>query len=897
MEKLLVIDGNSIVNRAFYGIMGNKMLQTADGTYTNAVYGFLAILFKELDEIKPDYIAVAFDLKAPTARHKLYEGYKANRKGMPDELASQMPILKNILNVMNITIIEKEGYEADDILGTLSVKGENAGLQVAILTGDRDSFQLATDKVKIYLPRTKAGKTETDIYDKTRIISEYGVEPKQMIEVKGLQGDSSDNIPGVPGIGEKTALSIIKEYGSIENLYNNIENETDGLKGKTREKIAENKELAILSKTLGTINLQTPIEETIEELKIKEWNKPEVLKIFKELRFKRFIDRFDLENSEVKEDKTLEQLFEYVKLDDVSSILEKIKQDKVLYYYFEKNENSDVEIIKKKIGKINIYIKSEKKVYNLNFDSESFKEIFENPDILKCGYQIKEDYILLKQENIDPKNMMYDARIAMYLLNSNTNLYSIEEIANQYMDIDLEQYYSKNDETEDIQTSFFDNETQEQEKENYKFGCYAYIIGESKNVLEEKLKEINELDLFQNIEMPCTEILAEMQFTGVFVDKDEIKKMSEELKIKIELLSKEIYELAGIEFNINSPKQLGEILFEKLELPYKKKNKNGYSTDVDTLEALKKRHPIIEKILTFRQISKLNSTFVEGMLPYINEKTNRIHTSFHQTVTATGRLSSSDPNLQNIPTRTELGKQIRKLFKAEDGKVFIDADYSQIELRVLAHMSKDENMINAFRSHSDIHKISASQVFGVPLEEVTKEMRSHAKAVNFGIVYGISDFGLSEQLGISMKEAKKYIEAYLENYKGIQIFMDEEKEFAKRNGYVETLYHRRRYIPELSSNNFMVRKFGDRAAMNAPIQGTAADIMKIAMINVYKKLNEKNLQSKIVLQIHDELIIETAENEIEEVSKILRSEMENAAKLSVALDVDLQIGRTWYDTK
>ena len=897
MKKLIVIDGNSIVNRAFYGIMGNKMLQTADGTYTNAVYGFLAILFKELDEINPSHIAIAFDLKAPTARHKLYEGYKANRKGMPDELANQMPILKNVLKAMNITIIEKEGYEADDILGTLSVRAEKEGFDVALLTGDRDSFQLATDKVKIYLPRTKAGKTETDIYDKTRIFQEYGVDPRQMIEIKGLQGDSSDNIPGVPGIGEKTAISLIKEYGTIDNLYKCIENESDNLKGKTREKIANNKELAILSKTLGTINLETPLDEKLEDLQIKEWNKTELLKLFKELRFKRFIDRFNLEDAENHQNKSLKNLFEYVKLDDVNIVLEKIKKEKVLNYYFEKKDDNDSPVIKKSIEKINIYIKSEKKVYNLNFNKNELKDIFENNEILKCGYQVKEDYILLKQENIQPRNMMFDARIAMYLLNSSTNAYSIEEIARQVLDIDLEEYYNQNKENENIQTSFFDTDSQEIEKFNYKYSYYAYVIGETKEILEKKLAQIDELQLFKDIEMPTAEVLAEMQYTGVFVDKEEIKKMSELLKIQINDLNKEICELADQDFKINSPKQLGEILFEKLKLPYKKKTKSGYSTDVDTLEALKNAHPIVEKVLNYRQISKLNSTFVEGMLPYINTKTNRIHTSFHQTVAATGRLSSSDPNLQNIPTRTELGKQIRKLFKAEDGKVFIDADYSQIELRVLAHMSDDKNMIEAFKSHSDIHKISASQVFKVPLEDVTKEMRSHAKAVNFGIVYGISDFGLSEQLGIPIKEAKKYIESYLANYQGIQEFMDREKDFAKRTGYVETLYHRRRYIPELNSNNFMVRKFGDRAAMNAPIQGTAADIMKIAMVNVYKRLNEENLKSKIVLQIHDELIIETLEEEVNRVSEILKNEMENAAKLSVNLDVDLQVGKTWYDTK
>ena len=890
MKKLLVVDGNSIVNRAFYGIMGNKMLQTADGTYTNAVYGFLAILFKELEDINPNYIAIAFDLKAPTARHKLYEGYKANRKGMPDELASQMPILKNVLKAMNITIIEKEGYEADDILGTLSVIGEKSGAEVALLTGDRDSFQLVTEKVNIYLPRTKAGKTETDIYDPKRIKEEYGVKPKQMIEIKALQGDSSDNIPGVPGIGEKTAISLIKEYGSIENLYEAIEKEEDNLKGKTREKIAENKDLAFLSKTLGTINLETPLEYTLEDLKMQEWDKQEVLKIFKDLRFKRFIERFHLDEeisvpSEV-EEKKLENLFQYEELNDFSKIESKIKNVGELYYYFEKVADEDALIIKKKISKINIYIKEEKKVYNLKFNENSFKEIFENKAILKCGYQIKEDYILLKQQNIKPQNMMFDCKIAMYLLNSGTNMYSMEEIAKQVLEIDLDDY-NKDMQNENVQTSIFD--TVEEEKTNYKLASYSYIIGEAKSVLEKKLEEINELDLFKNIEMPCAEILSEMQYTGVFAEKEDIQKMSDDLKIQIDILSKEIYELAGEEFNINSPKQLGEILFEKLGLPSAKKNKSGYSTDVETLEKLKNIHPIIEKVLYYRQVSKLNSTFVEGMIPYINKNTNRIHTSFHQTVAATGRLSSSDPNLQNIPTRTELGKQIRKLFKAEEGKVFIDSDYSQIELRVLAHMSEDEIMINAFKEHEDIHKICASQVFNVPLEEVTKELRSHAKAVNFGIVYGISDFGLSQQLGISVKEAKTYIESYLEKYNGISEFMNHEIEFAKEKGYVETIFHRRRYIPEIHSKNFMVRKFGDRAAMNSPVQGTAADIMKIAMIDVYNELKKRNLKSKIVLQIHDELIIEAVEEEQEEVKELLKKCMESAIQLKVPLEVEVEV--------
>ena len=895
MEKLIVIDGNSILNRAFYGIMGNKMLQTLDGTYTNAVYGFLTIMFRQLEDENPDYIVVAFDVKKPTKRHEMYSEYKGNRKGMPDELVVQMPIIKKVLSAMNIKIIEKEGYEADDILGTLSDWGSKNGLKVILLTGDRDSFQLAKKNVIIRIPHTRQGKTEIDDFDENKVLEKYGVKPSQMIDVKGLMGDSSDNIPGVPGIGEKTALELIKKYKNIDKLYEAIDNNDPEIKGKQKEKLINGRELAYLSKTLGTIDKEVPIEKSFDEFKVKQWNKQEVLSIFKELRFKRFIERFDLENNiEIQEEKKLENLFKYIHLDNLKMIENKINKE--LYYYFETKKYDDGLIIKEKIEKINIYIKDEKIVYNLKFDSNEFKKIFENKEILKCSHDIKKDYILLKQCEIVPENMMFDCKIAAYLLNAGSNLYSIEDIAKQHLNIDLDDYYKNEKLNENVQTSFFDSEDTE-DVMYYKYASYAYIIGESKKILETKLKDVNELDLFYNIEMPCVEVLAQMQYCGVFVEEKDIEKMSKSLKEEINKVSSEIYDLAGEEFNINSPKQLGEILFEKLKLTAPKKTKNGYSTDVDTMDKIKNEHPIVEKVLYYRQIAKLNSTFVEGMIPFINPITKRIHTNFHQTVTATGRLSSSDPNLQNIPTRTDLGKQIRKLFKAGDGKVFIDSDYSQIELRVLADMSHDEGMINAFKEHNDIHKICASQVFGVPLKEVTKEMRSHAKAVNFGIVYGISDFGLAEQLGISRKEAKQYIDTYLEKYSGIQDFMEKQTEFAKANGYVETKYHRKRYIPELNSNNYMVRKFGERAAMNAPIQGTAADIMKIAMIDVYQKLKEQHLQSRIVLQIHDELIIEAPENECEIVSRLLRECMENAADLSVNLDVDLQIGKSWYDTK
>ena len=904
MEKLVVIDGNSILNRAFYGIMSSKMLQTADGTYTNAVYGFLAIMFKLFEDVKPDYIAVAFDMKHPTKRHEMYKEYKATRKGMPDELAVQLPIIKDVLNAMNIKVIEKEGYEADDILGTLAKTAEKEGLTAILLTGDRDSFQLASDKTTIRIPRTKGGKTETENFDKNKIIEVYGVKPKQLIEVKGLMGDSSDNIPGVPGVGEKTALNLIKEYETIDNIYNKLEKDEPVAKGKLKENLTNNKDLAILSRELGRIDVNAPINKDLSEYKVKEWDKEKVLEIFKKLRFNRYIERFNLLNDLKSESKTedVKSLFEHELLEDdskIENLINKINDEKILYYYFEKTETNDTTLIIKKIIKyINIYEKTENKVYTIDFDNIKFKNIFENKDILKCGYRIKEDYIVLKQNGINPQNMMYDAKIAAYILNSTSNLYSLEDISKQYLNLDITLYSEP--EEKNIQTSLFDNSNNSDESEkksNYINAMYAYIIGKSREIILEELSKIDALDLFNNIEMPIAEILAEMQLEGMCIDEKELIKYGENLKEHIEELRIDIYNLAGEEFNINSTKQLANILFEKLNLTPSKKTKSGYSTDVEALEKIKNSHPIIEKILEYRQLMKLNSTYVEGMIPFINEKTGRIHTFFHQTVTATGRLSSTDPNLQNIPTRTELGKKLRKVFKAGSGKVFLDADYSQVELRVLAHMANDETMINAFNSGADIHTISASQVFKVPIEEVSKQLRSRAKAVNFGIVYGISEFGLAEQIDIKRKEAKQYIEQYLETYHGIRDYMKNIVEEAKRKGYVETLFKRRRYIPELNSKNYMVRKFGDRAAMNTPIQGTAADIMKIAMIKVYNELKNRNLKSKIVLQIHDELIIETVLEEKDEVRNLLKECMESSAKLSVPLNVDVEEGKNWYQAK
>ncbi len=903
MEKLVVIDGNSILNRAFYGIMSSKMLQTADGTYTNAVYGFLAIMFKLLDDINPDYMVVAFDVKHPTKRHEMYKDYKGTRKGMPDELASQMPIIKEVLEAMNIKIIEKEGYEADDILGTLAKCSEKKGIEVTLLTGDRDSFQLASDNIIIRIPRTKAGKTETENFDKTKILEVYGVEPKQLIEVKGLMGDTSDNIPGVPGVGEKTALNLIKEYESIDNLYKKLENGEPVAKGKLKENLENNKDLAILSRELGRIDVNAPIDKELSAFKIQEWNKEKVLEIFKALRFNRYIERFNLDKISEKSEEintNIENLFEYKELKDekeISKVIEDIEKSKVLYYYFEKidRKNDNKLIIKKEIKYINIFDEKENVVYNIEFTENTFKKLFESKEILKCSYKIKEDYILLKELGLNPQNMMFDTEIAMYILNSTSNLYSIEELARQYLEIDISDYIKQ--EPEEQQTSLFDTIEESTPKANYTCALYAYVIGKTKQRLIDDLVKIESLELFNEIEMPIAEVLAEMQYVGIYVDEKEIVKFGENLKKHIEELTIDIYNLAGEEFNINSTKQLGVILFEKLNLTPSKKTKSGYSTDVEALEKIKDSHPIIDKILEYRQLVKLNSTYVEGMIPYINMQTGRIHTFFHQTVTATGRLSSTDPNLQNIPTRTELGKKLRKVFKAEDGKIFVDADYSQVELRILAHMAKDETMIEAFNSDADIHTISASQVFKVPVEEVSKQLRSKAKAVNFGIVYGISEFGLAEQIDINRKEAKQYIEQYLETYHGIRDYMKDIVEETKQKGYVSTLFGRRRYIQELNSKNYMVRKFGDRAAMNTPIQGTAADIMKIAMIKVYNELKNRNLKSKIVLQIHDELLIETLLEEKEEVKEILKTSMESAAKLSVPLKVEVEEGKNWYQAK
>lgn len=753
-KKLLLIDGNSIMNRAFYGIMGSKMLKAKDGTYTNAVYGFLAILFKNIEELKPDYMAVSFDLKAKTKRHEMYEQYKANRHEMPDELRTQMPMIKEVLKAMNIDIVEKEGFEGDDILGTLARYGEKQKLDVIILSGDRDTFQLVTDKTTVRIPRTKQGKTETDDYTKEKILEEYGLEPTLLIDVKGLQGDTSDNIPGVPGIGPKTAIDLIKKFGSVENLYEQIEANKDDIKGKQRERLIENKDQAFLSKTLGTIDTEVPLDDTLEDLKVEEWNKTEVLRLFKEWNFKKYIERFNLEGTSQKTSAKTEDNFNINKEISIKEVEEILLKQNELYYYFGMQESKDDnKIIKREITSISIYDNNKAEVYYIKKQDNEFdkflKEIFENNHIEKYGFELGDNYILLKQMGIDVCNLKFDTKVASYILDPTIGKYPIDNIIEDYLNLSVNDYLEKNGASIDTskQLNLFDTTNEiEVDADLYKTSFYAFCIFKLSKVLTQKLDEIDSLKLFNEIDMPTVEVLADMQWNGIHVEEETLIQFGKTLKIRLNDLTNEIYEIAGEEFNINSPKQLGDVLFEKMKLTCKKKTKSGYSTAEDVLEKIRDESPIIGKILEYRQLAKLNSTYVDGLIPCINPLTKRIHSFFHQTITATGRISSTEPNLQNIPTRAELGKEIRKAFVPDSGKVYLDADYSQIELRVLATMAEDKQMIDAFQKGEDIHKEAAAKVLHKPIEEVTKEERSSAKAVNFGIVYGISDFGLSEQL-------------------------------------------------------------------------------------------------------------------------------------------------------
>ncbi len=890
MEKVLLIDGNSIMNRAFYGIMGNKMLTTKDGHYTNAIYGFLSIMFKNMEEVKPSYMLIAFDSKtAANTRKKMYEGYKKHRHAMPEELAEQMPVIKEVLNAMNIKIVEMADYEGDDILGTFAKKFAREDKDVYILSGDRDIFQLIEDHITVRIPRTKMGKTETEIYTKAKVEEEYGLEPVDLIEVKALMGDSSDEIPGVPNVGPKTGTSLIKQFKTIANLYKALEDGTVDLTSKLKDTLIKNQDLAELSKELGTINTNAPIKEDLEDVKIVEWNREKVVDIFKRLNFNRFIERFGL-------DKEIKVKKEAIKINVIEkNIDELVKEvDKTLIFYFETtSSNDESRIINKDILGIGIYGKNGNIIYTKLKGKEDvlkLKSLMEDADIGKISYNIKEDYVLLKEYGINMKGIKYDADVAAYILNPTNTKHNIKDIASQYLDIVLDDLIPKK---EDMQLNMFEQVKDISNKEEV--GAYVYALNSLYAITMQKMKEDGSIKLFEEIEMPLVRVLGDMQFNGMFVEKLEIEKIGKELKERLEKVKKEIYEYAGEEFNINSTQQLGKILFEKLKLTEPKKNKKGYSTAVETLEGIKNEHPIVEKVLEYRGLIKLSSTYVDGLIIFINPKDSRIHAVFNQTITATGRISCTDPNLQNLPSHEGEGKNIKKSFKAKEGYVYIDADYSQIELRVLAHISKDEAMIKAFNNDGDIHREVASKVFGVPITKVTKEQRSNAKAVNFGIIYGITAFGLSQQLKIGRKEAQNYIDNYLKKYSGIKIFMEEIVKKASEEGFVETLFGRRRYVPELKSNNYVVRQFGTRVAMNTPIQGTAADIMKIAMNKVFDGI--KDLDAKVVLQVHDELILEVKEEQKEQAKEILKSSMENAAKLDVPLKVELSEGKTWFELK
>ena len=1053
MKKLLLVDGNSIMNRAFYGV--SLGMQNKDGKPTNALYGFLSILFKNIEEIKPDYVMVAFDSKTGAdSRKQMYDGYKKSRHGMPEELAEQMPEIKEILDDMGVAHIELADFEGDDIIGTAAKKFASDDVEVWLLSGDRDLFQLLQKNIKMLIPRTKMGKTETEIYDEKKLKEEYGLTPSGMIELKALMGDSSDEIPGAPGVGPKTATTLLQKYGTINKIYKALEEEnkketgskeneeeqdnkvaeengdensknkkkktekaekSSDFKPKVKQSLLENKDMVELSKKLGTIQLNANITDNIEDFAFKNWKNSKTLEDFKYYGFNRFIERFHLDESGIdeaqKEEDTkneeliaienaknyeivdnLDSLNYYGKAKEKQNVNEiknlpqeenkkvEVKEEnngeinkkengkenstkKVFFYIKKENSTDESKIIKKNILGICFYNEEDGKTYYLKNDTstkssvqksennvqlgienllniennnsqeesiqlgienllneddknngkekntqigiesllngnennsaepkedngkieeaskykeknrffEIIKPIFEDKSIEKIGYDVTEDYVLLRENGIKTENIAYDVEVAGYDIDAINVRHKIEETAEQYIDVTLPSDLNE--------------------------GAYAYLIYKLYNITKKKLEENGSLNLFNTIEMPLVEVLSEMQFTGMQCEEKELKNFGVSLKQRIAELTNEIYEIAGEEFNINSTQQLGKILFEKLGLKSKKKTKSGYSTSEEVLNDLVDENPIISKVLEYRGLMKLNSTYVEGLIPYINKKTGRIHSYFHQTITATGRISSTNPNLQNIPARDEFGKNIKKAFVPKEGYVYIDADYSQVELRVLAHISGDENMIKAFEHDEDIHREVASKVFNVPFEEVTKEQRSRAKAVNFGIVYGITSFGLAKQIHTSRKQAQEYIDSYLEKYSGIRNYMEKSVIEAERNGYVETLFGRRRNVPELKSKNYMMREFGKRVAMNTPIQGTAADIMKIAMNNVYKELKENNIDAKVVLQVHDELLIEANKKDAERTKQILQSCMENAKKLKVPLKVEISEAENWFDLK
>lgn len=851
--KLLVLDGNSILNRAFYGI---KLLTTKDGVFTNAIYGFMTMFMKISEDVNPDAVAIAFDLKAPTFRHKLYSEYKAGRKPMPQELASQLPLIKELLQKLGYKIVECEGYEADDILGTLAKACEKVGADCVLATGDRDSFQLVSPNVTVRLAATKMGRPEVRVYDEQRILEEYGVTPKQLIDVKAIQGDTSDNIPGIKGIGEKGAQSLIRSFKSLDGVYENIDSAE--IKPAMRKKLIADKENAYMSLKLGEINREAPIDTELENYIPAEADKSAAAALMTRLEFFSIMKKLGLDRavfgSASAEDKSSSFKVESVSADEAIALVAKAQRVALAY-----DEACAALAFDETVALVS------------PADKDFYTSLFES-DVKILSDDLKPLFKLASEIGTQLKAPDFDTSLAAYLLNPSANSYDRERLMGEYS-VPSPQLDS-------------DNKTAE---------AAAQILKLSDN-LSQKIKDNGQESLLYDIEIPLSKVLAEMELRGFAVDRQGIEDYGKELEREIDSLENSIYDDVGYIFNLNSPKQLGTALFEKLMLPAAKKTKTGYSTSAEVLEGLRPYHPVIDKILNFRSLSKLKSTYCDGLLKVIASD-GRIHSSFNQTETRTGRISSTEPNLQNIPVRTERGREMRRFFIAREGCVLVDADYSQIELRVLASISNDKNMIAAFKNNDDIHAITASQVFGMPLDMVNSQMRSRAKAVNFGIVYGIGAYSLSKDIGVTVREADSYIKSYLSHYSGVAEYMNRVVDEAKRTGYVSTEYGRRRYLPELRSSNFNTRSFGERVARNMPIQGTAADIIKIAMIRVEKRLRDENMESRLILQVHDELIVEAPQKEAMKAAVILQQEMEKAATLSVPLVADAAIGYSWYDAK
>ncbi len=925
-EKLVLIDGHSILNRAFYGVPD---LTNSAGLHTNAIYGFLNILFKILDEEKPSHLAVAFDVSAPTFRHKIYKEYKGTRKPMAEELRQQVPVMKDVLKSMNILVMEKEGLEADDILGTMAKRAEAAGFAVSLVSGDRDLLQIATKQIKIRIPKTKGGRTEIEDYYEKDVLERYQVTPLQFIELKALMGDTSDNIPGVPKVGEKTAMELMKTFGSLSAIYERLE---EVGKKSIKESLAANRELADLSKVLATIHIDADISYQLEEAKITEFYTPEAYQHFMELEFKNWLNRFENKPEDTKLSDIEKGFIQILSAKELALLCEEWKKEESIGIKiygkdsfrldkeekeYEAEENGQLSLfleeegdgLKTKTSEICFAIscgKDEKgKTYYASHRTINKEELqqallglYRESDVRFVTCNVKELYRFfapaMEERGDEAKQAgerFLDAVIAAYLLNPLKNDYSCEDIAREFLNLQVPEYealFGKKNKRE----AFLEKEDA--------FMAYicreAYIAHASGSILTEMLCQKSMNELFADVEMPLSYVLYSMEQEGILVEEQKLKEYGDSLQKSIEELEEKIYRDAGKKFNINSPKQLGELLFEEMKIPGGKKTKTGFSTSAEVLEKLAPSYEIVKNILEYRTVAKLKSTYADGLAAFI-EADGRIRTNFNQTNTATGRISSTEPNLQNIPMRMELGRQIRKVFIAKEGHVFVDADYSQIELRILASLAGDKELIEAYHSNKDIHKSTASKVFKVPFEEVTDLQRRNAKAVNFGIVYGISSFGLSQDLSISKKEAQKYIEDYFETYPGIKQYLEETKEFAKEKGYSLTFFGRRRPIPELKSSNFMQRSFGERVAMNAPIQGTAADIMKIAMILVFRRLKEETESAKLILQVHDELVVEVKEEEKDKVIRILEEEMKKAADFPVALEVEAHYGKDWYEAK